>query len=106
YFDVSYDPVRVESGTVGGVFCIVTETTERVVGERRMALLRDLAARNATARTTRVACVLAMETLAAKPEDVRFALAYVDGELQATTPGAAQRHPAAQTAAALPGTPG
>ena len=34
YFDVSYDPVRVESGTVGGVFCIVTETTERVVGER------------------------------------------------------------------------
>src|SRR6185295_10268219 len=91
YFDVSYDPVRVESGTVGGVFCIVTETTERVVGERRMALLRDLAARNATARTTRVACVLAMETLAAKPEDVRFALAYVDGELQATTPGAEQR---------------
>ena len=35
YFDVSYDPVRVESGDVGGVYCIVTETTERVVGERR-----------------------------------------------------------------------
>src|ERR1044071_5356228 len=47
YFDVSYDPVRVESGAVGGVFCIVTETTERVVGERRMALLHDLAARDA-----------------------------------------------------------
>ena len=43
--------VRVESGVVGGVFCIVTETTERVVGERRMALLKDLAAHNATART-------------------------------------------------------
>ena len=28
-------PVRVESGEVGGVYCIVTETTERVVGERR-----------------------------------------------------------------------
>ena len=27
YFDVSYDPVRVESGGVGGVYCIVTETT-------------------------------------------------------------------------------
>src|SRR5262249_1633618 len=39
YFDVSYDPVRVESGDVGGVYCIVTETTERVIGERRMALL-------------------------------------------------------------------
>jgi signal transduction histidine kinase len=88
YFDVSYDPVRVESGAVGGVFCIVTETTERVVGERRMALLRDLAARNATARTQRDACVLAMETLAGKP-DVTFALAYLNDEIQASTPGAA-----------------
>jgi signal transduction histidine kinase/BarA-like signal transduction histidine kinase len=91
YFDVSYDPVRVESGAVGGVFCIVTETTERVVGQRRMALLRDLAARNATARTAREACVLAMDTLAAKPEDVPFALAYLDDELQSATPEAEQR---------------
>jgi signal transduction histidine kinase/DNA-binding response OmpR family regulator len=88
YFDVSYDPVRIESGAVGGVFCIVTETTERVVGQRRMALLRDLAARNATARTVRDACVLTMETLAAKPADVTFALAYLDDELQSETPGA------------------
>ena len=64
YFDVSYDPVRVESGEVGGVFCIVTETTERVVGGRRLALLRDLAAGNATARTEREACVVAIDTLA------------------------------------------
>jgi PAS domain S-box-containing protein len=87
YFDVSYDPVRVESGDVGGVFCIVTETTERVIGERRMALLKDLAARNATARTPREACTLATETLAARP-DVTFALTYLDGELQSGTPGA------------------
>jgi len=86
YFDVSYDPVRVESGAVGGVFCIVTETTERVVGERRMALLRDLAARNATARTAHDACVLAIETLAANPDDVTFALAYLGDELQSATP--------------------
>ena len=26
-FDVSYDPVRDETGRVGGVFCIVNETT-------------------------------------------------------------------------------
>ena len=93
YFDVSYDPVRVESGLVGGVFCIVTETTERVIGERRMALLRDLAARNATARTVRDACALAMETLAARPEDVTFALAYMDDALQAATPGAREKLP-------------
>ena len=88
YFDVSYDPVRVESGEVGGVYCIVTETTDRVVGERRLALLKDLAERNATARTARDACVLATETLAAKPQDVLFALTYLDDELQSCTPGA------------------
>ena len=91
YFDVSYDPVRVESGEVGGVYCIVTETTERVVGERRMALLKDLAERNATARTTRDACVLAMHTLAARPQDVMFALAYLGDELQSSTPGAEEQ---------------
>ena len=31
YFDVSYDPVRDETGKVGGVFCIVSETTGRVL---------------------------------------------------------------------------
>ena len=91
YFDVSYDPVRVESGEVGGVYCIVTETTERVVGARRMAMLKDLAERNASARTARDACVLAMETLAAKPQDVAFALAYLDDELQSCTPGAQEQ---------------
>jgi signal transduction histidine kinase/FixJ family two-component response regulator len=88
---VSYDPVRDESGAVGGVFCIVTETTERVVGQRRMALLRDLAARNAKARTTRDACMLATEALAAHPDDVAFALAYLDDNLQSATPEAEQR---------------
>ena len=85
YFDVSYDPVRVESGEVGGVYCIVTETTERVVGERRMALLKDLAAGNAKARTVADACVLATQTLAGAPTDLRFALAYLGDELQCST---------------------
>src|SRR6185369_4914259 len=96
YFDVSYDPVRVESGSVGGVFCIVTETTERVIGERRMALLRDLAARNATARTARDACLLATETLATRPQDITFALTYLDDELQSSTPGALEQLAAAR----------
>ena len=34
-----------------GMLCVVTETTERVVGERRMATLRDLAAAVAATRT-------------------------------------------------------
>ncbi len=91
YFDVSYDPVRVESGGVGGVYCIVTETTDRVVGGRRLALLRDLAARQTTGHSTHEALALAMETLAAHEHDVPFAFVYSGDELQASTAGAEAR---------------
>jgi two-component sensor histidine kinase len=39
YFDISYSPVRDEAGKVGGVLCIVSETTERVVSQERQRLL-------------------------------------------------------------------
>jgi two-component sensor histidine kinase len=39
YFDISYSPVRDEAGRVGGVLCIVSETTERVVAQERQRLL-------------------------------------------------------------------
>ncbi|GAA2979341.1 SpoIIE family protein phosphatase [Actinokineospora diospyrosa] len=42
YFDLSYDPVVLDSGAVGGVLCLVTETTGRVLGERRMRTLGEL----------------------------------------------------------------
>lgn len=43
YFSFSYSPIHDESGAVGGVFCPVIETTDRVIGERRLRLLGDLA---------------------------------------------------------------
>lgn len=42
YFDVSYSAVREADGSVGGVLCIVTETTERVQFQRRQAFLLEL----------------------------------------------------------------
>ena len=39
YFDISYSPVWDDSGKVGGVLCIVSETTERVVAQERQRLL-------------------------------------------------------------------
>lgn len=42
YFDVSYSPVREADGSVGAVLCVVTETTERVLFERRQAFLLAL----------------------------------------------------------------
>jgi len=42
YHTFSYSPVTDDSGAVAGHLCVVTEGTERVIGDRRMALrLRD-----------------------------------------------------------------
>ena len=43
YHTFSYSPLRVENGGVGGLMCIVTEETERVISERRLATLGALA---------------------------------------------------------------
>ena len=42
YFDVSYSAVRDADGSVGGVLCLVTETTERVRFQQRQAFLLAL----------------------------------------------------------------
>jgi two-component sensor histidine kinase len=41
YFDISYSPVQDEKGEVGGVLCIVCETTERVVAQRELAKAQE-----------------------------------------------------------------
>lgn len=37
YFTFSYSPIQTELGTIGGVFCAVTETTEKVLAAKRLA---------------------------------------------------------------------
>jgi len=76
YFDVSYDPVRDESGEVGGVFCIVSETTGRVLGDRRLQSLSLLTSETAQAKTVEAACRTAMQALATNERDIPFALLY------------------------------
>ena len=76
YFDVSYDPVRDESGGVGGVFCIVSETTGRVVGERRLRLLRDIGRLASEARDAGDAFKRAAAVLGDYSQDIPFALLY------------------------------
>src|SRR4051812_13259863 len=76
YFDVSYDPMRDESGRVAGVFCIVSETTGRVVGERRLRLLRDLGGIAQHASGVSDVFAAAATVLGRYPEDLPFALCY------------------------------
>ena len=76
YFTYSYSPIFLESGEVGGAFTAVTETTERVIGERRLATLRDLAAQAGEAKTIQQACQMSIETLAHNSADIPFAAIY------------------------------
>ena len=100
YFDISYDPVRGEQGDVEGVNCIVTETTGRVVGERRLRALSGLGRIGMRARTVGDALERAAEVLGAHPEDIAFALLY-DWDATAglarrcACAGIAKDHPAA-----------
>jgi len=78
YFSFSYSPIRDESGRVGGVFTPVIETTERVVGARRLHTLRHLASVfGAQTRNANDACVAAVKVLAANPYDFPFAVIYL-----------------------------
>ena len=77
YFTFSYSPIRDESGGVGGVFCAVTETTGRVLGERRLQTLRALAEPAIQGKTAEEACALALRALADNPHDLPFALLYL-----------------------------
>jgi signal transduction histidine kinase len=76
YFSFSYSPIHGEEGTITGVFCPVIETTERVIGERRLRTLRDLAAKCKGAESEPVAYQAAASVLADNPQDVPFALIY------------------------------
>gem|GEM_PF-64629 len=76
YFTFSYSPIRDESGGVGGVHVTVTETTGRVLGERRLRTLRDLAARVGTVKREQDAWREAAQALEGNVFDVPFALLY------------------------------
>lgn len=77
YFTYSYSPIFLETGEVGGAFTAVTETTRRVIGERRLSTLRELAANTVEAKSVEETCRIAMATLTNNPYDIPFALLYL-----------------------------
>ncbi len=84
YFTWSYSAILDDDGAVAGVFTAVSETTDRVLGERRLETLRSLSARAAEARTVSEACRGAGKTLADNDADIAFALLYLlDSDIRA-----------------------
>jgi PAS domain S-box-containing protein len=78
YHTFSYSPIPSDEGRVGGMLCVVTEDTERTIGERRLRTLRELAARTTEeAKSAEEACQTAVRTLAENRHDLPFMLIYL-----------------------------
>ena len=78
YWTYSYSPIRDSDGRVDGVFTATTDTTARVLGERRLRTLRELGEIAAVeAATVEDACAAALRVLTRNRADVPYALAYV-----------------------------
>ena len=74
YHTFSYSPLYDESSRIGGMLCVVTEETERLVSERRVAILRDLAAGLTTARSEAEVFEAVERCLKADGRDVPFSV--------------------------------
>lgn len=77
YYTFSYSPVPDVEGKPGGIICANTEETQRIIGERQLALLKELASKTADARTFDEACTLSAACLATNPYDLPFGMIYL-----------------------------
>jgi len=77
YYTFSYSPIPNDDGAVGGIFCANSDDTRRVLGERQLGLLRDLATEASHARNWREACRQSAAALEKNPCDLPFAMIYV-----------------------------
>ncbi|MGW6894515.1 SpoIIE family protein phosphatase [Streptomyces chartreusis] len=80
YFDSSFQPVLLDDGTAGGVLQIITETTGRVLGERRLRLLSETGARTAGLLTPDEVARVVAEVLGSYPEEIPFMGLYLASE--------------------------
>jgi signal transduction histidine kinase len=95
FFTFSYSPI-LEGDGVGGVLLVTVETTDRVLAERQLRTLRELAAETTRARNADEVCVRAAGVLAGNPSDLPFSLLFL------TEPDGSPRACASTGAACIP----
>jgi PAS domain S-box-containing protein len=77
YHTFSYSPLRDDGDSVVGLLCVVSEDTGRVIGERRMATLRDLGSDPSVVRTEEDVLAFTARQLAHNQKDLPFTLTYL-----------------------------
>jgi hypothetical protein len=99
YHTFSYSPLHDDDGAVVGMLCVVSEDTDRVIGERRMTTLRDLGSDPSVIRTQQQVLTFADRQLGRNLRDLPFTLSYLFDETGAATlagsTGVPAGHPAA-----------
>ncbi|MBD2001556.1 response regulator [Oculatella sp. FACHB-28] len=77
HFSLSYSAVGDDTGVIRGMLCVCSEVTQQVLGERRLRLQRDLAARASETRSVDATCQDILAAIAEYPLDIPFALIYL-----------------------------
>jgi signal transduction histidine kinase len=99
YHTFSYSPLTDDEGRISGMLCVVTEETERIIGERRVATLREVASALAPAKTEDEVLQQLTGQLNLNHRDLPFVLTYLfdkDGTARlASLSGISPGHPLA-----------
>jgi PAS domain S-box-containing protein len=101
YHTFSYSPLRDDAGVVVGFLCVVSEDTDRVISERRMATLRDLGSDPSVLASEQQSLADAADRLGRNLRDLPFTLTYLYDDRAkgaarlAAVSGIGRGHPAA-----------
>ena len=99
YHTFSYSPLVDDGGQICGMLCVVTEETERLIGERRVETLREVASALATTKTEDQVLHVVREKLSLNKKDLPFTLTYLfddaGGARLASSSGIPEPHPLA-----------
>jgi signal transduction histidine kinase len=77
YFTYAFSPIRDEHGGVAGIFVAGSESTEKVIGERRLKLLSRMGEVAEKARSTTGACHAMARIFASAVSDLPVSLVYL-----------------------------
>ncbi|MBS2965350.1 SpoIIE family protein phosphatase [Actinocrinis puniceicyclus] len=89
YFTFTYSPIIAADGSTTGIFCAVTETTQRVLSERRLQLLTETAAQLFHTRTVSDAVHAVVQVCDGRHPDLPFLAVYTDCDGEAASLAAA-----------------
>lgn len=74
YMTWSYSPIRDEAGEIRGTTCSVIETTGKVIGERRLKMLQEMASKANGKNSVTEACKQCIDILKDNENDIPYAV--------------------------------